>query len=646
MLNCPSCSQPISLTSSSIKLLRCSHCGKLLAITEMGNLTITTRHQGDAPATGFLKLGATGTHEKKRFTITGRAFASNEDSVYNYWQITFEKGDTAILSEGYGHYAILTIAVPVPNIHLDILRGLTTGLKTISPNEKKYRLVRKKKYDKFLVEGEVSWPDIDEDIESFELFNEKGASLEVIDFGKGNFIVYNSVFYLPQQLGLPVGNSTVTETKVRCEKCKASHTVVAFPYTYSFNCIQCGAAHTYNHTSKRFEKHGPDKQIPNPYIEIGSIGKLDNIEFKVIGMASKQERNADAAVWHEYTLYNPVQGFAYLSEFQGNWVYVKEWPRPPLITEKGNDYFVENGNEFELFNDYSYKVLAAAGEHIYDLEKTNNIKVTEFIAPPQTLIQEMNNTEEIWFFGDHLDSNVLANNFVMPRGKPEKYGVGSVEPVGIMNKTDFMLTLFSGLALIFVLHFIFATGKQEKQLFSEQIVFPAGQFTTSGTTPHFTLTKSESNLQVNLNTSVNNSWLEAEGSFVNTKTGKEYPFNKVVEFYQGYEEGEHWTEGNTSEDKVITGIPAGNYYLEYKVVQDSSVGSIPVFNTVGASEYKPVSGASPFQLEVLYDVPLHSNMFISAGLVVLIGIIIYLRFYFIDKKRWYNSKYSKYSYNE
>lgn len=638
MLYCPNCNKSVVLKSSDTTLLQCS-CGKVLAVNGWGNLTKSSFHSAATDNAGFIRTGTTGTCNKNNFIVIGRAFVYNEDSVYNYWQILFDDKTTAVLSEGYGHYAILEKIDPAPDIHLHVLSGLTPGLKTIFCNEKKYRLVRKKEYDGFEVEGEMNWPDITYGIKSYELFNEGGTSIEVIDFGKGNAAFYNAEFFLPQELNLSVTGNRPQEVKVTCVKCGVQHMIAAFPATFSFNCLQCSTTHTYNRISKRFEKSGESKQVPFPYIEIGSIGTLAGIEFKVIGMACKQERNADAAIWSEYTLYNPVQGIAYLSEFQGNWVYVKEWPRPPLITEKGTDYFIENGNEFEIFNDYSYKVLAAAGEHIYDLDKTGNIKVVEFICPPQTLIQEMSNTEETWFFGEHLDRQVLQKDFVMPAGMPEKHGIGSVEPAGRINKTHFFLTLFAGLALICVLHFLFSATKEEKILLNEKVSFPEGRFSVSGVTPHFNLTKSESNLQLMFNTTLSNSWLEAEGSFVNSKTGKEYPFNKVVEFYEGFSEGERWTEGNINDDKVVTGIPPGEYYLEYKMVQDSSAAGLTVFNT-------PPAGGQPFNIKAVYDVPVHSNMLIAGGLVLLVGIIIYARFYFIDKKRWYNSKYSKYSYSD
>ncbi|RYY46992.1 MAG: DUF4178 domain-containing protein [Chitinophagaceae bacterium] len=624
-MNCPVCSRTLSFKWKGTNLAQCE-CNTILFLTEAGEWTIGTAGRVKIPPY-YLKIGTQGVADKRKFTIIGRIFARNEETAFSLWSIGFEDGSRALLMDGYGHFSIMEHATASFETDLSKLKAMRTG--DSFTNTKKHRLVRSEQFFKITVEGENEWPDQGLGFDLFDFFCYDGQFTEILKFPRGNTYILDCRFYLPNELNFTNTDSAQSGRTLQCSNCKAENPVHAHPFTYSVSCHSCNIRYEYDLNKDEYIKTKSRDEGYVPDIPLQSTGVMDGIEFKVIGYARKKE-GASSAEWNEYTLYNPQMGFAYLSEFEGHWVYVKEWPRPPLITSQGKDYFIENDNEFELFNDYHYTVIGAAGEHIYNLDKTSGYRVTEYIAPPQILTQEINATEENWFFGDHIESKHVKEKFSVKAALPYKVGVGAVQPLAYIKKSRLVLLTAIGIVLLLATHLIFSQTRQQKTVFAETLFFEGARSTLSGISAPFVLDKKESNLEIKMSAPVANNWAEFEGSFVNTSTGKEYGFNKGVEFYKGFDDGGDWTEGSTDADVVLTEIPAGKYYLEYKVTKDTNNIQSQLINGVS--------------MEVRYDVPLTRNLLWAGGLIILVAIIQFAYFYYTDKRRWENSKYTPYSY--
>ena len=625
-MNCPVCSTPVKASWKNTNLKQCS-CNAILYLTEAGNWSIASSSLIRIPSR-YIKTGTEAVCEKKKFIVTGRVFAQNEEAALNFWSIAFEDGSRALMMEGYGHFSIMEKTTPAFEIDFNSFKRMDAGDKAISKS-KKHRLVRKETFFKITAEGENEWGDAGNGFEVYDFFCYDGQYTTLLRFSGGEYYAFDCRFFVPADLKFSNTVAALPAKKHTCSNCNCENDIYAYPFTFSVNCKKCKIRYAYDIHEDAYVKTKSRDDGHEPHIALGSTGVLDGIEFKVIGYARKKE-TASQAEWNEYTMYNPQMGFAYLSEFEGHWVYVKEWPRPPLITSEGADYFVENENEFEIFNDYYYKVIGAVGEHIYNFDNVTGFAVKEFIYPPQILTQEKSTSEENWFYGDHIDAKKVKNTFTFPNGMPHKKGVGAVEPLAFVNKNTLFLVTIIGITLLLLAHLTLNYPKQQKILFEETVYFGDSLNTLTGITPHFSLDKKESNIEMNLSAPVINSWVEVEGSFVNTTTGKEYNFNKGVEFYEGIDGGDRWTEGSRDASVIITEIPAGSYYLEYKVVKDSI-----------SYQSRLVQGVS---MKVQYDVALTRNLLWAIGFVVAVAVVQFALYYYNDKRRWENSKYTPYSY--
>ena len=94
--------------------------------------------------------------------------------------------------------------------------------------------------------------------------------------------------------------------------------------------------------------------------------------------------------------------------------------------------------------------------------------------------------------------------------------------------------------------------------------------------------------------------------------------------------GENWKEGGTSEEAYFTGIPAGNYLISFTGIREPGL-------------YKRLEN---FDVNVVYDVSFFRNVIFCILLVLGMAVIQYMIFVHYDKKRWYNSSYSKYNYED
>jgi hypothetical protein len=130
------------------------------------------------------------------------------------------------------------------------------------------------------------------------------------------------------------------------------------------------------------------------------------------------------------------------------------------------------------------------------------------------------------------------------------------------------------------------------------------------------------NAEIGLYSPVSNNWFEAEITLVNEQTGAEQDLNMGVEYYQGYEDGESWSEGSGRSEEVLSAVPGGNYHLVI----------VPI---------KPTETAH-FEVWVNRDVPTWSNFWIALGLICLLPAYHYYRKNSFEKQRWLNSDYSPY----
>lgn len=620
---CPVCQRLASFTHPETNLIECT-CGSVLQRLEQRELStvpvsiVLHKRSGIQP-------GTKGKWEGRSFTVLGRIYCWFEESVFNYWTIVWNDDKIGWLAESYGLYFIMEPTKldksqddKKPN------RSKPGSLAELfSRNE--FILNKKQVTLSWEAEGEVFLPFIQTRFTFFDYASPTGEQVTVVE-GTGEhtapFRVYPATFKSLSLEGLR--QSYIPPKTFTCKQCQQPVSVLSYPLAQSCVCGNCGTPYSMQNGID-FKKDGSTLPVESMAIQTGSVGKLRGTEYSVVGYTEKEEVNAYHSQWREYTLFNEQEGFAFLSEYDGHWIYLKEAGEAPVVLHQNEKKVSFNGRDYAVFNSYTYKVVQAKGEFPYNIFDNQNTICKEYIDPPFIWIQERDKQEGIrWFSGSHISHHELRSAFPDAALK-RAVGVGAVQP-GSVSKRKLILATLVGLLAVFLAHFFTTTGNQSRQLFFNNYTFPDTVNAVSVVTGKYVFDKPKSNLKLVIFAPVQNSWFELGATLVNSETGKEYSLEKGVEYYRGVSDGESWSEGSNTENAYFTRIPAGTYFLQMQGTREAGF-----------------SGVRDFSVEAIYDVTNNRNLWFALLLFILWPLVKYLYSSYQENERWRNSPYAQFN---
>jgi hypothetical protein len=422
-----------------------------------------------------------------------------------------------------------------------------------------------------------------------------------------------------------ITDNQITQQTHTCLKCKKPFVYRLSANAYHVVCPNCTALYSgFSGTLLLLKDFGVKTDKPS-HIPLGSIGVLKDIKYQVIGFTVKKE-NGTKYFWQEYTLFNPIHGYASLTEYNGHWVYILSIDSvPSKVTPSNTIYY--NDNAYALYARYTAITKYAVGEFPYNLNASSEAYVEEYISPPYLLTSEKTDDDLVWYLGESIDSSDIKSAFKL-ESIPETIGIGAVQPFvkkfspqGLTYLIKIILLVFAGLQLFF-----FFNAK-------EDIVFNRSYFIWDSMTkkeiftPTFPLKYGTKNVEVKLAANVDNSWMYAGVTLVNDKTGESYEVDIDAEYYHGVQDGESWSEGKGWNSKVVSSVPEGTYYL---IIYPD----------------KPFGVGTNIDVTVTRDVAVTSNMFVSWAILALFPIIYFFRRSAFERNRWSNSDFSPYQYDD
>ncbi len=361
-----------------------------------------------------------------------------------------------------------------------------------------------------------------------------------------------------------------------------------------------------------------------PLIPLGAKGKINGEMYEVFGFAVKREKRYQYS-WHEYTLFNPQQGVAYLTQYDGNWNYLKPYSKHPWMVGQTENPTIDKG-KFQLYAKYRSEVLYASGEFFSDIiEVTKSSQHYEHIHPPYVLNFEESNERLGAFLGEYISPDKVTIGFNLKRDAlPKKKGMGYTEPLLFSFKEATLIQVsLASLLLASALIFIFTDmGLNQKVLsasFDSKDLKTQKMFTTAS----FNLEGDMKNLMVQIHAPLSNDWFAGEYSLINESTDQEFVFTKELEHYSGTEGGENWTEGSNESEAFLSKIPGGKYHIN-------------IYPEFSLSNHE-------FSIEVYRDVPFYSNFIITLILLALFPTGFYIYRHVKEMNRWSESDYTPYN---
>ncbi len=617
---CPSCAIQTELQLSLPVYLCCHGCGTTFHVDKDKTTSETKLQKRKLQPVRNIVIGTTGSYQGKSFHIVGRIRSVRVGSVSNEWMMLFADGTEMWLSEsGFSYFIYESKAVVLP---IELIKAKKAG-STLTIEDRVYYICDVSRQTEFRMEGQIPENSFDDSSYfTYELTNVKGSELGTICiFDKETVEFYKSVPVELESLNLNITPpGPLQATACECQACNRSFNTYLGAQAYSSICPHCGSLH--NSYNGILERTNDKVKVTTSALDIpiGTKGQLNGVEYYVVGYACKKE-SGTSYHWHEYTLISPLKGLAYLSQYDGHWIFLREVNAFPLPAGRAAHL---DSKTYDLFSKYKSKVVNAAGEFIYRFSAGETMWVQEYISPPEMISRESDGDNIVWLSGEYMQPADIKKAFLLKNIPPRK-GIGMIQPFAGKFSSESLRRLVIFLAALWVISQVYfiRTAKEElafMHVFGINDSLNRKEIYSNS----FDLKYGTCNAEIKISTNIDNNWMYTAVTLVNEGTGDLYDLDLEAEYYHGYEGGESWAEGSSWVSQVVSQVPEGKYYM---IIHPEKPTNMPVVN---------------LNISVQRDVYVFSNGFIALLLLAIFPVFYFYRKRSFEAKRWYNSNYSPY----
>src|SRR3989338_6727427 len=619
--NCPTCGAQVTFRTVASIMAVCEYCRSTLIRSgdDVENIGKMAELLEDA---SLIQLGTEGKYKGMHFAVIGRIQLQYPQGIWNEWHLLFDNQRSGWLSDANGDYTVTFLArVPEP---LPAMDSLTAGMEVVLNGEP--FTVTDIEHGKCIAgAGELlfkvgaGFDAPSADLRSARNFASIDYSEEIPLLFLGASVDFPDLHFTNLRDASQAGVGKIKLDAIQCPSCGAAIEL----HAPGILRVTCGSCHSLldkdNERVKVLNKFS-EKKIIDPFIPLGTEGKFKGVPYRVIGFLRRTGKS-DGVIfsWDEYLLYNPADGFRWLTEYDGHWNFA--WPTnsaPAKSTSaKGHSVLVYNGLVYRHFEGSQAKVSYVAGEFYWRVSSGETVSLRDFIAPPYLLSEEKSGNEITWTVSEYTEPEAVKEAFDITRPMPVQYGNAPNQPwpgeAGYRTvwRSFWMATLFA-----FAIQIISVSKSDNRTVYSDTLNMPAGNGEAI-TTPVFEITGRTGNIHIVNITNLNNNWASLDLELVAKDTGQVYAVHREVSYYSGYDSDGSWTEGSTSDDAEIANVPPGQYLLSV----DAETAPTPA------------RGAST-QLQVLRNVPNWHNFFIVEIMLFLFPAIYWWRRATFEARRW------------
>jgi len=348
-----------------------------------------------------------------------------------------------------------------------------------------------------------------------------------------------------------------------CPKCGAQIKVRAAGQSVTAVCSACNAIIDAQNENLKIIKKSQEGRKRNQVLELGQRGTLKGILWEVIGYMERG--NSYDEYWSEYLLFNPRQGFRWLTEFNGHWNFVVMTKgRPGGLADHSMDPLnIEYlGKNYRLFNKYSAETAFISGEFYWKVKTGNSVNIAEYVRPPELLTSEADGSELIWSVSEYIEPAEVKKGFSLQADLRLRIGTAPNQPSATSENARSIYKWFAMFTLIIiVLQFGFCVAAKNRTILIENFDYKSTHTERLRVTSPFELEGGYANLEIKLSAPVDNNWVELAGSLVNDDTGEAEEFELGAEYYSGYDSDGFWSEGDRRGSLILSSIREGKYHL-------------------------------------------------------------------------------------
>jgi hypothetical protein len=415
---------------------------------------------------------------------------------------------------------------------------------------------------------------------------------------------------------------------LNCTNCGAPLTIRAGAHTLTVVCPNCLSLLDARDPALAVLQTFQARQRVTPLIPLGTRGQLRGVTWEVIGFQVREIVVEDTPYqWSEYLLYNPFQGFRYLTEYDGHWNFVSTLRALPRAVLGGRTATVEyRGETYRRFQNALARTVYVLGEFPWRFRVGDTVFVDDFIAPPRMLSAERSEDEVVWSLGEYIPGDEIWKGFALPDRCPRARGVYANQPSPYGRSARGIWGVFLLLLVaLAAMGFLFSIGMRQEVVHDASYSFStASRGEASFVTPVFELKGRPSGVEVRIDTDLDNDWAYFNLALINEQSGEGFDFGREVSYYHGVDSDGSWSEGGRSDRVLIPSVPPGRYYLR-------------VEPEMGGPETSPATHAVRYRIRVRRDVPYNAYFWLAGVLLLIPPIFTSLRAAGFEKARWQES---------
>ncbi len=333
---------------------------------------------------------------------------------------------------------------------------------------------------------------------------------------------------------------------LKCTQCGGSIELRGGHNVKSIVCRYCGSCLDTKHEFQLLYKFVNNKRPFMP-IKIGASGKLKGVLFTVIGVLQYEEREeGEVYHWLEYLMFSPTHGYVYLCYEDGHWVLVhevKDLPETPVeLFSPRKTKFKVRDREFKVFESSGAQISYVEGELTWQAKQGEKIMYLDAVSPPCMYSIEQRGSEQEFFWGEYITTSEISEVFKIENIEPST--VFSCQPMLVHPLFEaFSKGALLASALAFVLYFLISNNGSVvfQHRFGNQL------FADGETSKEFKVDTPGSLYGISVETpNLKNAWSFFDVRVVDRdETNQLFTMPTALSFYEGYEEGEYWSEGET-----------------------------------------------------------------------------------------------------
>lgn len=586
-VNCPGCGAPIEFRLGSSLVTVCPHCQSVVArgdrsVDDLGKIAFLA--ETDSP----LEVGLQGRYQGHTFEVLGAARLGHEaGGVWDEWYLAFDDDRWGWLAEAQGRF-YLTFGVEFrAKDALPSFEELAVDQKIrVRPQEPLLVVAEKGIGRPVAAKGEIPYRLVPGEEYAYADLSGPGGRFGTLDYSETPPLLFLGYELTLDELNLPHHEASleqeprqVAAVQVSCPQCGGSLELRAPDKTERVGCPYCGSLLDASQGSLRFLRALAGGQSKGP-LAIGDKGRIDGVEYIVIGYLRRGMKSDIWYYWIEYLLYNERVGFRWLEYSDHHWSFLAPLP-PGSVTMDGSNACYQ-GKRFRWFQKALAEVDEVVGEFYWKVETGEQVLAADFVCPPHSLSRELSQYgpdkgEVNWSYGTYLPAAKVEEAFGLKKPLPRPGTVGPSQPFLYGG----IYTYWALMAAILMLLGAFFLGtthpttvfEQDQSITAAAAAGPeAGQILFGNA---FAVERDQ-NVEIQASTTATNFWLWLDGDLVDEASGLVQGFAMPLEYYAGVDSGESWSEGSRSATVYLAPLPPGQYTLRLEAHTDAKNPIVPL----------------------------------------------------------------------